>query len=205
MKRPIDDAGDRAYSHQKQGLVRIPLPHLGFWPGDRGGIGVCAFHVHEVAHDCVTNRTKRHRYDHVDVIEIPDTARQQILDANRELCETTALMPRFSPDIKYVCASKTHFVHAHKLAKDGSRTIYNKGEVPIKWQANDEEGAQILENGPLCIIFGSPLLLDVEATTALCAEDNLNAEVQWGDDEIQAFGRVHEMVERIGSTTPLHG
>ena len=134
MKRSIDDAGDRAHSHQKQGLVRIPLSHIGFWPGNRGGIGVCAFHVHEVAHDCTANRTKRQRYDHVDIIEIPNNDRPQILEANRVLCETNALMPRFSPDIKYVCASKTHFVHAHKLAKDGLRTIYNKGELPIAWQ-----------------------------------------------------------------------
>ena len=116
MKRSIDDAGDRAHSHQKQGLVRVPLSHIGFWPGNRGGIGVCAFHVHEVAHDCTANRTKRQRYDHVDIIEIPNSERQQILDANRNLCDTNALMPRFSPNLQYVCASKTHFVHAQKLA-----------------------------------------------------------------------------------------
>ena len=99
--------------------------------------------------------------------------------------------------MQYVCASKTHFVHAHKLAKEGARSIFNKGDVPIRLQDTDTEGAQIIEQGPLCAMYDSSLLHDIDATSALASDDNLNAGVQWGQDEMQAFGRVHEMMVRL--------
>ena len=193
MKRAhaIEDAGDRAQKHRKTGLVRIPLDKIGFWQHNRGGIGINSHHVHEVAWDCKANKTKLQRYQHVDIIEIPQDCSKQFLDANRERCTADNLMPRFSPDITYVCASKTHFVHAQKLAKEGCRSIFNNGNVPIRWQEADTEGALILEQGPLCALYTSDLLHDLDATHALAADDNLNAGVQ-------AFGRVHEMMERLG-------
>ena len=199
MKRShdLEDAGDRAQKHRKPGLVRIPLEKIGFWPNNRGGLGVCSHHIHEVAWDCTANKTKLQRYQHVDLIEIPQDQLQHVRDANRERCEGDAFMPCFSSHIQYVCASKTHFVHAQKLAKEGVRSIFNKGDVRIRWQEADTEGAQILEQGPLCAIYGSSLLHDIDATSALASDDNLNAGVQWGEDEMQAFGRVHEMMERL--------
>ena len=208
MKRQleIDDAGDRAQKHLKPGLVRIPLDQIGFWPGNRGGLGISSHHRHEVAWDCVANKTKLQRYGHVDLIEIPAESLQQIRDANRERCEVDDLMPRCAADIRYVCASKTHFVHAQKLARDGSRTLFNKGVVKIRWHEADSEGAQIQEQGPLSSIYSAGLLLDLDATNALSAEDNLNASVSWGEDEMQAFGRVHEMMIRMAPSQEVsHG
>ena len=147
MKRQIDleDACDRAQKWRKQGLVRIDLGKLGFWPPNRGGLGVSPHHVHEVANDCKANRTKLMRYGHVDIVEIPSDALEQVRKVNKDRCESESLMPRFSPQRKYVCAGKTHIVHAHKLAKDGSRSLFNDGQVIIRWQDHDTEGAQILE------------------------------------------------------------
>ena len=51
-------------------------------------------------------------------------------------------------------------------------------------QDNDEEGALILDQGPLCAIYSSDLLRDTAATHALNGEDNVNAGVQWGMDEM---------------------
>ena len=135
MKRPheIDDACDRAQTHRKPGLVRIPLEKIGFWPSNRGGPGISSYHVHEVAWDCKANKTKLQRYQYVDLIEIPKDCVQHILDVNRERCAADGLMPRFSPHLHYVCASKTHVAHAQKLAKDGSRSMFNTGEVPLRW------------------------------------------------------------------------
>ena len=86
MKRPheLEDAGDRVQKHRKPGLVRIPLDKIGFWPGNRGGLGVASHHVHEVAWDCIANKTKLQRYGHVDLIEIPAEYLQQIRTANRK-------------------------------------------------------------------------------------------------------------------------
>ena len=204
MKRAhdIDDASDRAQKHLKPGLVRIELDKIGFWSGNRGGLGISSHHIHEVAWDCKANKTKLQRYKHVDLIEIPPDLLHHVLESNRKRCEYDDLMPRFSAKIQYVCASKTHFVHAQKLAKDGNRSVFNQGKVPIRWQDADDEGKTIIEQGPLCALFASNLLHDMDATRALCSEDNLNAGVQWGEDEMQAFGRVHEMAARL---TPSEG
>ena len=51
----------------------------------------------------------------------------------------------------------------------------------------------------MCVIYSSSLLRDPDATNALAADDNLNANVQWGEDEMQAFGRVHEMLRRVAA------
>ena len=93
--------------------------------------------------------------------------------ANRELCEADDLMPRFSPQMTHVCVSKTHFVRAQKLAKEGNRTVFNKGDVNLRWQDGDDEGAQIMEQGPMCVIYSSSLLLDPDATNALAVDDDL--------------------------------
>ena len=194
---PVEDAGDRAQKHRKAGLVRISLDRIAFWPDNRGGMGLSSHHVHEVAWDCKTNKTKLQRYGHVDIIEVPRDKYQEIFRANQERCEADPLMPRFAPAFEYVCASKTHFTHAHKLAKDGNRSIFNQGEVPIRWGETDHEGQLIIEQGPLCAIYHSQLLHDLDAATALASDDNLNAAVQLVEDEMQAFGRVDAMFNRM--------
>ena len=173
-----------------QGQCRIELKHIGFWPGNRGGLGINSHHVHEVANDVMANRTSLSRYQCVDIVEIPADMREQIHKVNRRKCESDPFMPRFSADIKYVCATKTHFVHAQKLAQEGGHALYNQGAGgSLKWKPEDTEGALILEKGPICVIYSSDLLNDVDALTALMGEDNANADIQWGEDEMQAFGR----------------
>ena len=71
MKRQhdLEDAGDRAQKRRKPGLVRISLDKIGFWPANRDGMGVSSHHMHEVAWDCLANKTRIQRYDHVDIVE----------------------------------------------------------------------------------------------------------------------------------------
>ena len=83
----------------KPGCVRIPLDQIGFWPGNRGALGISSHHVHEVAWDCKCNKTKLQRYQHVDLIEIPQEQLLQVRDANRERCEVDAFMPHFRPQM----------------------------------------------------------------------------------------------------------
>ena len=122
MKRSGAEAGmtdpsDRAQLKRTIGLRRVHLRFLGFWPGNRGTLGISAHHCHEVAFDVMTRRTKLARYGHVDLIEIPKEKLEEIREANRLECEAEPLLPRYSPDMIYVMGSKTHFVHAHKLAQ----------------------------------------------------------------------------------------
>ena len=111
MKRPFDmvapsqdleDAGDGAQKRRKPGLVRIGLDEIGFWPDNRGGLGLSPYHAHEVAHDCKANKTKISRYDHVALIEIPEEKLQEIRDTNRARCDTDPLMPKYSPSMRLI-------------------------------------------------------------------------------------------------------
>lgn len=196
--QPSEDASDRAQKYRKPGLVRVGCDEIGFWDGNRGGLGISGYHCHEVAWDCAANGVKLQRYGHVDLIEIPPHRLQEIRDSNRERCLADPLLPRCVADaLRFITGSKTHFTHAQKLCQQGGRTLFNKGEVPIRWRDGDTEGAEIMSRGPLCAIYDSKLLDDPEALRALASDDNLNASVQWGEDEMQAYGRVHEVVERL--------
>ena len=95
-KHDLESACDRAQKHRKPGLLRIHLDMIGFWPDNRGRIGICSHHTHEVAWDCVADKTKLRRYQHADLVAIPSGLLVLILDANRNRCATDALMPRFS-------------------------------------------------------------------------------------------------------------
>ena len=144
-KSPLQDAIARAQKHRKPGLMRINLDEIGFWEMNRGGLGVSSDLIQFLASDIKDTMTQRQRYEYVDLIKIPKESLQKVLQVNRDRCEADPLMPRFSSKIKYVCITKTHFVHAHKLAKDGTHTLYNRGEDPVRWQDADTEGAQIIE------------------------------------------------------------
>ena len=196
--RALEDAGDRAQKKRKAGLMRVPLEKIGFWPGNRGGLGISPYHVHEVAWDCVANKTKLSRYGHVDLLEVPSSLLPTFRKENRATCVSDPLMPRFHPEMEFVCASKTHFVHAQKLGKEGNRTLFNKATTAmITWQPGDTEAIEIGKHGPVCAIFEENIFEDPDAVNALCSDDNLNATVQLSEDEMQAFGRVDAMMNRM--------
>ena len=77
-----------------------------------------------------------------------------------------------------------------KLMKDGSRTIFDQNSLNIQLAEGEVEGAEIMEKGPMCVIYNGSLLRDFEAAQALAVDDNLNASVGWHEDEGQMFGRV---------------
>ena len=119
----------------------------------------------------------------VAVIEIPSDKLQEVHDSIRATCNAEPLLPQFSSNIKYVCLAMQHFVHAHKLAKEGSRTLYNgvpgrllNGEphTQIAWSEADSEAAEILEQGPLCVIYVPDLFYESEMAIEIAVADNSN-------------------------------
>ena len=170
---PHEDAVARAEQYRKPLLARVSLDEIGFREMHRGGLGVSSHHIHFLASHIKDEMTQRHRYECVDLIKIPKKSLQKVLQVNRDRCEADPLMPCFSSKIKYVCITKTHFVHAYKLAKDGTHTRYNRGEEPIRWQDADTEGAQIIEHGPLCAIYSRRMFKDIEAADAVANLDNI--------------------------------
>jgi hypothetical protein len=172
-KSPHEDAVARAKQYRKPHLARVNLDEIGFREMNRGGLGVCSNHLQFLASHIKDEMTQRQRYECVDLIKIPKESLQKVLQVNRDRCEADPLMPRFSSKIMYVCITKTHFVHAHKLAKDGTHTLYNRGEDPIRWQDADTEGAQIIEHGPLCAMYSRRMFKDIEAADAVANQDNI--------------------------------
>ena len=124
-KRPIEDAQDRAQKCRKVGTVRLKLDLLGFHPDNRGGAGILTHHVHEVAHDCLTNTIKLQRYHNIEVVKVPSKHLEDWRSANLAKCERDQLMPSFSPKMTYACLTGTHFTHALKLGIGGDRTLNN--------------------------------------------------------------------------------
>ena len=163
-KSPYEDALARAHQYRKPFLARVNLTEIGLSEMNRGGEGVCPHHVHEVGHHIKNEMTQVQRYQYVDLIKIPKDSLQKVLKFNCDRCEADPLMPRFSLEIRYVC---TRFVHAQKLAKDGTHTLYNRGEDPVRWHDADTEGAQIMEHGPLCAFYSKRMFKDIEAAHAV--------------------------------------
>ena len=166
-KSPHEDALARAKQYCKPDLARVNLDEIGFREMNRDGLGVSSDLIQFLASDIKDKMTQRQRYEYVDLIKIPKESLQKVLQVNRDRCEADPLMPRFSSKIKYVCITKTHFVHANKLAKDGTHTLYDRGEDPVRLDDADIEGAQIMEHGPLCAIYSKRMFNDIEAAHAV--------------------------------------
>ena len=151
MPHELEDAGDRAQTHRELALRRIDLDELGIYPKNRGGSGIIPHHVHEVANDCLENTTKPARYQHVCVVEVPEEFRKHVIDYNVQKARGNPLLPKAHPDrLRYVLLTKTHFLLAQKLAKDGNRALYDQGKTRINWPDEDREGHETLLQGPLC-------------------------------------------------------
>ena len=68
----IEDAADRAERKRKHGTQRVPLNKIGFWPANRGGVGVSSTHIHEVCSDIKTNKIRRQRYEPLQLMAVPE-------------------------------------------------------------------------------------------------------------------------------------
>ena len=197
----LEDAADRAQAKRRHGLVRIPTDKVGFWPGNRGDAGINPSHVHDVAHDIMINKCRLTRYEPVGLLKIPPHLLEEFRTANKEKCDNDPLMPRFSPNMEYVAADHTHFVHALKLGKEGTHTLYNQpGADKVKWHWQDSEANMCMEHGFSAAIYDDSIWGDIQAVEALNAEGNLNSAVDMGEDEMQAFGRIDAIVTRMSQS-----
>ena len=164
----LEDLRDRAQSFREFVLRRIHVDELSMHPFNRGGAGIVPYHVHHVANDCLENRTSLQRYGHVCVKEIPPAQRKVVIDFNAHKARGNPLLPKVHPDrLRYVVLTKTHFVHAQKLAKDGNRTLYDQGKTRINWPDEDREGREILLQGPVCCVHRQGLCTDEAAAKIL--------------------------------------
>jgi hypothetical protein len=195
----VEDAADRAERKRNYGTVRVPANKIGFWPGNRGRTGINSIHVHEIARDIMFR--KRSRYEPVQLLEVPEARMKSFKAQNKEKCDSDPLMPAFSPDMEYVSVSTTHFSHACKLVIDGTHTLFNQSGLPkIRFNSDDPEGKEITSQGVLAVVYDQSIWEDEEAVIALSSLGNFNAAIDQGEDEMQAFGRINELVNRMNDT-----
>ena len=183
------DPLDRALRFREEGLFRKKLDELGLLQCNRGNLGISGHHMHEVAWSCILG-VRANRYKQVEVVRVPESCLDDWRRSNKERCESDALMPNFSANMRFALLSKTHFTHANKLARDGNRSLFNEGKIPIKYEESNTEGNLILAEGIICSVYRSELWSDTDAMRELMAADNDDADIEMGEDEIQAQGRV---------------
>ena len=105
----IDDDLDRALSYKSGNIIRHCAQKLGLLQFNRGGLGISPKHVHEVARSCQKDGVRLNRYTCVDVVPVPSWALDAWRLANKHKCESSALMPKFSPEMSLACITRTHF------------------------------------------------------------------------------------------------
>ena len=196
----MDDPLDRALKFREEGLDRKGLDLLGFCSSNRGRLGINGYHVHKVAWSCKTHSVKLVRYKQVDIVRVPQSELEAFREYNKEKCDSDALMPKFASVMRFGCLTKTHFSHANKLSKDGNRTLFNEGKVPVAFHDDGREGEKIREEGVLTCVYGEGLWNDPEAMEALMNADNDDADIEMGEDEIQAQGRIESAISAVLTT-----
>ena len=84
---------------------------------------------------------------------------------------------------------------------DGTHTLFNQSGLPkIRFNSDDPEGKEITSQGVLAVVYDQSIWEDEEAVIALSSLGNFNAAIDQGEDEMQAFGRINELVNRMNDT-----
>jgi len=185
-------------SYREEGLLRKHAEEFGFHPDNRGTLGISSHHVHEVAWSCLRG-IQAQRYKVVDAVRVPASELQQWRKTNQNKCNSDQLMPKFSDVMNKALFTHTHFVHAIKLNKDGGRTLFNKGDIPIKFNMYGTEDQKISEDGFSVCLYKEDLWWDKEALQAIMRVDNDDADVQMGEDEVQLQGRIDHVIVNLRS------
>lgn len=158
------NTNDCAFRKLKAGRIRIPPEEIGFWPGSLQGHCVNGYDAHVVAHDLMTKTVCLARYSPLSLLEIPDHLLEQMKLENRQHCDKDALLPSFSPAMKYVVAKKQHFLAAVKLCLNESHRLYNESHKPIvKFSEDDPESKKIQSQGVLAQVYDKSIWADLEA------------------------------------------
>ena len=197
----IHDPLERALSYREDGLARKKVRLFGFHQDNRGTMGISSYHTHEVAYSCLGG-VLANRYRQVDAVRVPENRLEGWRQINKNKCDNDALMPKFSPDMRLAVLTKTHFSHAVKLEEDGARTLFNKGQIPIKFKAAGTEAMKLHEDGVITCIYSEVLWDDRDALVALMQSDNDDADVQMREDELQFQGRIDQKIREANLTDP---
>ena len=128
----------------------------------------------------------------------------------REKTKLNAWLPEFKAISHngqlYASVTCTHFVSAHQVIKEGGRRYMDeKDELRLQLKDDDAEGRLIHEVGVDAIVYGVELWADIPALLGLMREDNLDADIQRSETELDAFGHVCQLMNDLIEDTGPEG
>ena len=181
---------------------RVAVSKIGFFERNRGGHGVLPFHSHAIAKNICTKGTSKRRYKKVRLVVVPEKAKKAWLAMNLKKAKMNALLPEFKAMSHsgpvYANLICTHFVSACQIIMEGGRRYMDEQEgLRLQLKEDDVEGKMIQESGVNAHVYGPELWADLPALLGLMREDNLDAEIQRAETELDAFGHVIQMLSDL--------
>ena len=181
---------------------RVLVGKIGWQVRNRGGQGILPLHTHDVAKNISTKGTSKRRYGKVRLVVVPEKVKQGWLKINADKAKLNPLLPEFKAMSHsgpvYATLICTHFVSACQLILEGGRRYRDdKDGLRLMLKDDDEEGVMIQKVGVDAVVYGPELWGDRAALLGLMREDNLDAEIQRGETEIDAFGHVCQIFSDI--------
>ena len=198
---PTSSIAERARAKWSTGgLQFIHLNMLGTIPWNRGRLGVSSFHVHEVVESIRSDGLSRHRYRDATVVRVPAQHLEEFRKFNRDMCDGDDQLPPFSAEMKYALLTKNHLVHALKLFLCASVHFQSSKEI-IKPNPADTQLLRHIEDGVACEVMEDQLwLLDFDGMMGIIGEDNMNAAVDMGINEMEVMQLISSELEALSPT-----
>ena len=181
--------------HSTGGIQFIKAELLGTIPCNRSGLGLSGFHVHEVATSIKEDCLSRRRYREATVVRVPPHALDEFRASNKRMCESDDLLPPYSPEMRYACLTKNHFVSAVKLFASASAMLHGTREL-IKPNPRDKQLQQHLQEGIACEVLREELWDSDEAgLMAIINEDNMDASVELATSETEVLAELRRILD----------
>ena len=185
MAMPTSTLAERSRAMYTVGHVEvIDLDGLDTHMQNRGGLGVSSFHAERIAKSIITDGFSRHRYRDATVVMVPKEHQAEFRKYNADMTSADPRLPPSSGKARFALLGKNHLVTALKILRAGSFTSSDTGE-PLVPPPGDAALAAAIKQGIYCDVLGEGLWGDHEAIAALLAEDNLNASVEMGTNEME--------------------
>ena len=176
-----------------------------YWrAANRGGQGIMPLHAQDVAVDICVKRTSKRRYNCVRLVEVPESAVKSWLSAIHKKIKQNPLLATFQAmrhaGPLYATLNCTHFVGAHRLILEGGRRYKGQPDGQrFRLREDDIEGGLIQSQGVLASVYSAKLWDDPAALLAIMREDNLDAEINMRETELDAFGTVSLVVSDLSA------
>ena len=183
---------------------RVHIGQINYHEYNRGGQGIMPMHAQDVALGICKSGTSKRRYKSVRLVVVPEAAVKTWLSAIQKKIKRSSLLAKFQAPSHagplYATLNCTHFVGAQRLILEGGRRHKDQpGGQRFRLREDDLEGGLIQSQGVIATVYSAELWDDPAALLAIMREDNLDAEINKGETELDAFGLVSRVVSDLAA------